>query len=622
MFKRKNNNTFLLPADMWNEIFKFLNPLDIVCVIPGVCNSWRKSILNSYFHAYLKDHISFLNIKNIEELFNNIKLLQKYKRYLFRKYIQQKAHLFAHFSELFEGINSTLITSTYVINNNEKHFVEKEFADIQRYCNLFYLPNSTEPLILDKNKVKYIHTAIHLAASYGHLEILKELIFTFNVNYNVYDYINLGDSNGENGHPIHQAVKNGHLQIVKFFLDLGVDKDCLTTNSKLTILDIAIKYSYNNCIDYFIEINVKCCESKIVTSYIYNLDFIKKYCLKYPEYIDKVLLKIKTDPYWYFIYCKEFKKEITNEMKINYLISLMEKKQKKEENVMNFLEELSKEVIDWNLIDKLLQFTMSCGEMYYLFKVCKFFGVNDFLKDIKIKDIKIALQCVKKDIDILPYCDSEILKSKRFYLEIYKFNSKILSHVSSEVKNYIFDKFLIKPYQKLINFERNYTLFDIDINFYDPNIEIINEEFELNESNGKQKKRRNVTKKVVTKNVKVNVKKEIVKKEKFDKKSIFIPDVGFYIEEQDLLKFIRSEYPLIVSKGQVSVFIHLYERYAKITFRKMEFVNAMLKKYEDGITIKDEKLELQQCKAEKNVNKENKKQKEDKKKNTKNNKLQ
>ncbi|KAL9647496.1 hypothetical protein ABK040_006856 [Willaertia magna] len=150
MSKIKGTNVFFLPTDMWHEIFKFLIPLDIICVIPNVCNSWRKTIVNIYFHAYLKDHISFLNIKNIEELFNNTNLLQKYKRYLFRKYIQQKAHHFAHFSELSE--KPTFANTIYVINNkNDEQFIEKELVDIQMYCKLFNLPTDTEPLRLGSN---------------------------------------------------------------------------------------------------------------------------------------------------------------------------------------------------------------------------------------------------------------------------------------------------------------------------------------------------------------------------------------------------------------------------------------------------------------------------------------
>ncbi|KAL9645777.1 hypothetical protein ABK040_003509 [Willaertia magna] len=130
-----NNFLIILPDDMWNEeIIKYLNPLDVFCVISSVCNYWRRFIVNNYFHTYLKDHISFLSIKNTEELFNNINLLQKYKRYLFRKYIQQIAHQFAELQNL--------------LNENN---IEKKLTEMQIYCKLFNLPKNIQSLRSEDN---------------------------------------------------------------------------------------------------------------------------------------------------------------------------------------------------------------------------------------------------------------------------------------------------------------------------------------------------------------------------------------------------------------------------------------------------------------------------------------
>ncbi|KAL9647593.1 hypothetical protein ABK040_006949 [Willaertia magna] len=124
---------------MWNEeIIKYLNPLDVFCVISSVCNYWRRFIVNNYFHTYLKDHISILNIKNTKELFNNINLLQKFKRYLFRKYIQQIAHQFAELQILLN-------------ENNNDNAIEKKLTEMQMYCKLFTLPKNIQPLRFEDN---------------------------------------------------------------------------------------------------------------------------------------------------------------------------------------------------------------------------------------------------------------------------------------------------------------------------------------------------------------------------------------------------------------------------------------------------------------------------------------
>ncbi|KAL9646391.1 hypothetical protein ABK040_013906 [Willaertia magna] len=141
------NNYFFseLPIDMWNEIFSFLIPLDVICTMLNVCKAWRTIVVKYYFQNYLQkeDYSTILN--NIDELFNNKTFLQKFKRYLFRQYIKQKAQLFSQFAQ-YES--SSYASSVYSVDCKE--FTEKEINEINIYCNLFTMPQNTEPNTLQQ----------------------------------------------------------------------------------------------------------------------------------------------------------------------------------------------------------------------------------------------------------------------------------------------------------------------------------------------------------------------------------------------------------------------------------------------------------------------------------------
>ncbi|KAL9643028.1 hypothetical protein ABK040_010719 [Willaertia magna] len=142
-----------LPTDMWNEIFNFLTPLDVICVMSNVCNIWRTTVVKHYFQNYLQkeDRSAILkNIKSINELFNDKTLLQKFKRYLFRQYIKQKAQLFSQFAQCED---SNLMSVVYFVDYCKELDLEKEINEINIYCNLFTMPQNTEPLRISNKTV-------------------------------------------------------------------------------------------------------------------------------------------------------------------------------------------------------------------------------------------------------------------------------------------------------------------------------------------------------------------------------------------------------------------------------------------------------------------------------------
>ncbi|KAL9644956.1 hypothetical protein ABK040_004449 [Willaertia magna] len=152
-----------LPTDMWNEIFKFITPLDVICIMSNVCDSWRKTIVKYYFQNYLSKHSNFLNIKDTEELFNNKNLLKKYKRYLFRQHIKQVALRLATLSQPEEKTDNYSNSSTYFFKNQQ--FIDLEIADMNIYCNLFSLPLDTEPLKLSNYRKPSTNTVATTTAS-------------------------------------------------------------------------------------------------------------------------------------------------------------------------------------------------------------------------------------------------------------------------------------------------------------------------------------------------------------------------------------------------------------------------------------------------------------------------
>ncbi|KAL9643663.1 hypothetical protein ABK040_016115 [Willaertia magna] len=129
-----------LPVDVWDEIFQYLNPLDIFCKVVNVCKNWRFNLLNFYLKNYLNNNLNFLNILNIDtfinELINNEELFTKLKKYLFN---QQVNNLTIHLQQ------KQLITENNI-------YLSKE-SSIQRYLNdlsnYFYLINHNKYFIIE-----------------------------------------------------------------------------------------------------------------------------------------------------------------------------------------------------------------------------------------------------------------------------------------------------------------------------------------------------------------------------------------------------------------------------------------------------------------------------------------
>ncbi|KAL9652156.1 hypothetical protein ABK040_013925 [Willaertia magna] len=442
-------------------------------------------------------------------------------------------------------------------------------------------------------------TPVHYAAYVGNLKFLKEMILIYKANHNIYDESALK----EYFYPIHSAALGGHLPVVKFFLEeIGVDKNCKTALSFLiylnnfynikkwkerSILDISVDGNHKNCIEYLFDIGVDYLENRL-QDYLQNIYFAIKYVKKHLEMKEIVLQNIKfTGNYNYYLFCKEFNYEITTELKINAIKNLIENK--KEEEFTIFLQKENLSTLEKEQIYNLaLNFTTN-NENYliYLWDICNHFNFNKKdLQNFKIKNIFNALEFVKKDLNILNYCNEEILQSKPFCAEIYKENIKILNYVNYKIKNYIFEKFNIKPHCKLLELINNPSLSDLSITFNN-NILLDNTSININS------KKRNTNNKG---NKRKEEDEETIMKERIDKKTIFISDIGFNITENDLLSFIRSYNYLIVQKKQVTIFIHEYKRFAKINFRKIEIVNDLLQKYENGIKLKGMLLKLEQCK--------------------------
>ncbi|KAL9641668.1 hypothetical protein ABK040_016899 [Willaertia magna] len=119
-----------LPIDMRNEIFSYLNPLDIFCNVFNVCKNWRFQLCNFYLRNNCKKFIEFYNIENIEEfiinLINDKKLFLKFKKYLFN---QQVSQLSCELQKL-QLIDKNNI---YLINKNNITIILK---DLYKYYSL------------------------------------------------------------------------------------------------------------------------------------------------------------------------------------------------------------------------------------------------------------------------------------------------------------------------------------------------------------------------------------------------------------------------------------------------------------------------------------------------------
>ncbi|KAL9644390.1 hypothetical protein ABK040_013619 [Willaertia magna] len=173
-----------LPNDVWNEIFNYLNPLDVFCVFTNVCKAWRMLIIeNNYL---LKDYISILNIKNTKELFNNINLLQKFKRYLFRKYIQQIAHQFAELQNLLNENNENNLLNNEMQSHNENKIIIEKLIEMNYYCNLFYISKDTESLKLENNSLFNNNFFTNLFTNFNPKQWLQQLWSSHSSSFDSY----------------------------------------------------------------------------------------------------------------------------------------------------------------------------------------------------------------------------------------------------------------------------------------------------------------------------------------------------------------------------------------------------------------------------------------------------
>ncbi|KAL9657252.1 hypothetical protein ABK040_011474 [Willaertia magna] len=121
-----------LPNEMYNEIFKYLNPLDICCTAVNVCKNWRIHLLYCYLKFYLNNYLNNLIFtENVDLFINNLlkddELFFKFKKYLFNQQVYNLA-------KQLQNKQSIINNLFYQFNDN----IQRELNDLSNY---FYLIN-------------------------------------------------------------------------------------------------------------------------------------------------------------------------------------------------------------------------------------------------------------------------------------------------------------------------------------------------------------------------------------------------------------------------------------------------------------------------------------------------
>ena len=107
-------------------------------------------------------------------------------------------------------------------------------------------------ILRDMRNTKQL-TAVHVAASKGHTEILKRLLDSEKLSKDeVCELLNIQDLWGWT--PIHHAACYGEMETIVCILELADPAEsclCIKDNVKSTPYDVAVKYNQTTVVDFF-----------------------------------------------------------------------------------------------------------------------------------------------------------------------------------------------------------------------------------------------------------------------------------------------------------------------------------------------------------------------------------